>query len=178
MTQAARARRVGRPREAADAPGPCQEGTGTDATSCCRAREPRIDIEHILLGLLAEGEGVAIQVLSELDVDTESLRQAILDRASASLVTPVVNVRRATRWTGEALDLITGAASAGDILAELVVGAERPSPRRVGAADRRTPRVHPNGAHPWHPHHRRRARALRSARRVVVPLEPPHGRIP
>jgi len=40
----------------------------------------QIDTGHLLLGLLAEGEGVAVKVLHTLDVDPESLRQAVLDR--------------------------------------------------------------------------------------------------
>ena len=39
-----------------------------------------IDTEHLLLGLLAEGEGVAIQVLTALGVETVALRQAVLAR--------------------------------------------------------------------------------------------------
>ncbi|GAA1912667.1 Clp protease N-terminal domain-containing protein [Streptantibioticus ferralitis] len=38
--------------------------------------------EHMLLGLLAEGEGVAIKVLTALDVDTADLRQSVLNRAA------------------------------------------------------------------------------------------------
>jgi ATP-dependent Clp protease ATP-binding subunit ClpC len=40
--------------------------------------------EHILLGLLAEGEGVALQVLAELGVDLAALRQSVLARAARS----------------------------------------------------------------------------------------------
>ncbi|HZE32124.1 MAG TPA: Clp protease N-terminal domain-containing protein [Actinoallomurus sp.] len=40
----------------------------------------RIDKEHLLLGLLAEGEGVAIQVLTALGVETGALREAVLAR--------------------------------------------------------------------------------------------------
>ena len=35
-----------------------------------------IGTEHILLGLLREGEGVAVQALGNLDVDLAALRQA------------------------------------------------------------------------------------------------------
>jgi ATP-dependent Clp protease ATP-binding subunit ClpA len=41
-----------------------------------------IDTEHVLLGLLAEGEGTAIQVLTALDVETSALRQALLARVT------------------------------------------------------------------------------------------------
>ncbi|WP_377267020.1 Clp protease N-terminal domain-containing protein [Peterkaempfera sp. SMS 1(5)a] len=41
-----------------------------------------IDTEHMLLGLLAAGEGVAVQVLAALDVDTAALRQDVLDRVA------------------------------------------------------------------------------------------------
>jgi ATP-dependent Clp protease ATP-binding subunit ClpA len=43
--------------------------------------QQHIDTEHVLLGLLAEGEGVAIQVLAALDVDVAALHQSVLDRA-------------------------------------------------------------------------------------------------
>jgi ATP-dependent Clp protease ATP-binding subunit ClpA len=39
-----------------------------------------IDTEHLLLGLLAEGDGVAIQVLTALGAETEALREAVLTR--------------------------------------------------------------------------------------------------
>ena len=38
----------------------------------------RIDTEHMLLGILAEGEGVALKVLADLDVDVEALRPEVL----------------------------------------------------------------------------------------------------
>jgi ATP-dependent Clp protease ATP-binding subunit ClpA len=40
-----------------------------------------IGTEHILLGILAEGEGVAITVLNALEVDLAALRPAVLARA-------------------------------------------------------------------------------------------------
>jgi ATP-dependent Clp protease ATP-binding subunit ClpA len=39
-----------------------------------------IDTGHLLLGLLAEGEGTGIGVLTALDVDTATLREAVLAR--------------------------------------------------------------------------------------------------
>jgi ATP-dependent Clp protease ATP-binding subunit ClpC len=36
--------------------------------------------EHLLLGLLAEGDGVGIQVLTALRVDPDELRPAVLAR--------------------------------------------------------------------------------------------------
>jgi ATP-dependent Clp protease ATP-binding subunit ClpA len=39
-----------------------------------------IDTEHLLLGILAEGEGLAIKVLAALDVDVSALRPAVLAR--------------------------------------------------------------------------------------------------
>jgi len=45
---------------------------------------PDIDTGHILLGLLAEGEGVALQVLAELGVDLAALRQSVLARTARS----------------------------------------------------------------------------------------------
>lgn len=39
-----------------------------------------VDTEHLLLGILAEGEGLAIQVLTALDVDVAALRPAVLAR--------------------------------------------------------------------------------------------------
>ncbi|MFI9388758.1 Clp protease N-terminal domain-containing protein [Kutzneria sp. NPDC052558] len=39
-----------------------------------------IGTEHILLGLLAEGEGHAVTVLHNLDVDVDSIKPAVLER--------------------------------------------------------------------------------------------------
>jgi ATP-dependent Clp protease ATP-binding subunit ClpC len=39
-----------------------------------------IDTGHLLLGLLAEGDGVAVKVLNTLDVDTKALRETVLNR--------------------------------------------------------------------------------------------------
>jgi len=41
-----------------------------------------IGTEHILLGLLREGEGVAVQALGNLDVDLAALRQAVMQLLS------------------------------------------------------------------------------------------------
>ena len=38
-----------------------------------------IGTEHLLLGLLREGEGVAVQILINLGVDLDRTRQAVLD---------------------------------------------------------------------------------------------------
>jgi ATP-dependent Clp protease ATP-binding subunit ClpA len=40
----------------------------------------QVDTEDMLLGLLAESEGAARQILSALDVDAAALRQSVLDR--------------------------------------------------------------------------------------------------
>jgi hypothetical protein len=45
-----------------------------------------IDTGHLLLGLLAEGEGVAVKVLNALDVDTEALRETVLTRMNQQAV--------------------------------------------------------------------------------------------
>lgn len=42
----------------------------------------RLDTEHMLLGVLAEGEGAGIQVLTALDVDVMAVRQSVLDRVA------------------------------------------------------------------------------------------------
>ena len=39
-----------------------------------------VGTEHILLGLLAEGQGLAVTVLRNLEVDVDSLRPAVLER--------------------------------------------------------------------------------------------------
>jgi hypothetical protein len=43
-----------------------------------------IDTEHILLGLIAEREGIAAQILAELDVTLDSARQKVEDRIVVS----------------------------------------------------------------------------------------------
>jgi ATP-dependent Clp protease ATP-binding subunit ClpA len=43
-----------------------------------------IGTEHILLGLLTEGEGVGVQALTAVGVDTAALRTAVLDRVSGA----------------------------------------------------------------------------------------------
>jgi len=40
----------------------------------------QIDTGHLLLGLLAEGDGVGVKVLHTLDVDTGALRETVLNR--------------------------------------------------------------------------------------------------
>jgi hypothetical protein len=44
--------------------------------------QQQIDTEHLLLGLLGEGEGLAMKVLTALDVDAAALRAAVLDRVA------------------------------------------------------------------------------------------------
>lgn len=45
--------------------------------------QTQIDTEHMLLGLLAEGQGVGVSVLTTLGIDTAALRTAVVDRAAA-----------------------------------------------------------------------------------------------
>ena len=42
-----------------------------------------IGTEHLLLAMLAEGEGVGVQVLGGLGVDPAALRTTVLDRVRA-----------------------------------------------------------------------------------------------
>jgi hypothetical protein len=61
-----------------------------------------IGTEHILLGLLREGEGVAIQVLIEVGVEPNSVRQAVfsvLRGASGSTSTSATTSVRPVPWT-------------------------------------------------------------------------------
>ncbi|MGW1195261.1 Clp protease N-terminal domain-containing protein [Streptomyces sp. NPDC002536] len=44
--------------------------------------QQRIGTEHILLGLVAEGEGLALTVLTALDVDPAALRTSVLNRVT------------------------------------------------------------------------------------------------
>ena len=48
--------------------------------------QQRIDTEHLLLGLLAEGDGRAHEVLSALNADTAALRRAVLDHVNQQAV--------------------------------------------------------------------------------------------
>ena len=75
-----------------------------------------IGTEHILLGLIREGEGVAAQVLVKLGPDLSVVRQQVIQILSG-------HVREATR--GEP-------SSGGATFAERVVASARSSARRVG----------------------------------------------
>ena len=44
----------------------------------------RIDTEHLLLGVLAETDGVALRVLAALGVDPEAVRRSVIERASGA----------------------------------------------------------------------------------------------
>ena len=44
----------------------------------------RIDTEHLLLGVLAETDGVALRVLAALGVDPEAVRRSVFERASGA----------------------------------------------------------------------------------------------
>jgi ATP-dependent Clp protease ATP-binding subunit ClpA len=48
-----------------------------------------IGTEHILLGLIREGEGVAAQVLTELVGDTDAIRKAVIKKLIGDM--PAVN---------------------------------------------------------------------------------------
>jgi ATP-dependent Clp protease ATP-binding subunit ClpC len=47
-----------------------------------------LDTEHILLGLLREGDGVGVQVLSRLGIDLKQLRGAVESEIRATAVSP------------------------------------------------------------------------------------------
>jgi ATP-dependent Clp protease ATP-binding subunit ClpC len=73
-----------------------------------------IGTEHILLGLMAEGEGAAAQVLRELGADLDAMRASASEllrthrvRTAASM--PVVGgIGRARHWEGEVLAALEG----------------------------------------------------------------------
>ena len=56
-----------------------------------------IGTEHILLGLLAEGEGVAVLTLAELGLEPPVVRAAVLDRAAGTGVAPAPSGTGRTR---------------------------------------------------------------------------------
>ena len=49
-----------------------------------RLHHDYIGTEHLLLGLLREGEGVAVMVLSNLGLDLDTVRQAVEDAVGPS----------------------------------------------------------------------------------------------
>ena len=44
--------------------------------------QQRIDTEHLLLGILTQGDGVPIRVLATLGVDADALRRSVLERTA------------------------------------------------------------------------------------------------
>lgn len=61
-----------------------------------------IGTEHILLGLVREGEGVAAQGLQSLGADLSSVRQAVISRLSGYQTT--LRVESAESWLGRQID--------------------------------------------------------------------------
>lgn len=59
-----------------------------------RLRHDYIGTEHLLLGLIREGDGIAIKILKSLNIDTARIRQAIEDAVKGSSVsrTPIGSV--------------------------------------------------------------------------------------
>ena len=57
-----------------------------------------IGTEHILLGLIREGEGVAAQVLQKLGADLNRVRQTVIQLLSGYPVVPIEEIPT-TRWT-------------------------------------------------------------------------------
>jgi ATP-dependent Clp protease ATP-binding subunit ClpC len=47
-------------------------------------KHPQVGAEHILLGLLIEGDGVAARILRGLGVQTEQTREALLNHLDQS----------------------------------------------------------------------------------------------
>ncbi len=71
----------------------------------------RVMPHHLLLGLLREGEGVALQVLQSLGVDTEALRTAVLESLPPPEETEVesrTRVVRSRRGAGAAAVMASG----------------------------------------------------------------------
>jgi len=61
--------------------------------------------EHVLLGIVREGQGVAAQVLTRLDVDLRSLREQVimLARASSEVQGPPASAESGSSTTAEAI---------------------------------------------------------------------------
>jgi ATP-dependent Clp protease ATP-binding subunit ClpA len=74
-----------------------------------------IGTEHILLGLIREGEGVAAQVLQKLGADLNRVRQTVVELLSASMAG--AEVRKAGS-EAEMAELTSEAASASEPLGD------------------------------------------------------------
>jgi len=59
-----------------------------------RLQHDHVGTEHLLLGLVREGEGIAAGVLTNLGVDIESVRNAMLNIVGTSSVTPITPAMR------------------------------------------------------------------------------------
>src|SRR5690606_4182937 len=59
-----------------------------------RLRHDYIGTEHLLLGLIREGDGIAINILNNLNLDTAVIRQSVEDAVKGSSVsrTPIGSV--------------------------------------------------------------------------------------
>jgi ATP-dependent Clp protease ATP-binding subunit ClpC len=86
-----------------------------------------IGTEHILLGLVAEGEGVAMRVLQDLGVEARAVKNAIVD-GLFSPDTSQASLRQAAARAVEQATEIAAAAGrpvdAGDLVVALAVGDE------------------------------------------------------
>lgn len=105
-----------------------------------RRGDPKVDTEHILLALIQEGQGMALDILHTLGVDTEALRRKAI-RALAGRPVPAAR-RRLVRRTARtplvdqlATDL-TALAEAGKL--DPVIGREQEIERVIQILARRT----------------------------------------
>lgn len=99
-----------------------------------------VGTEHLLLGLIREGEGVAAQVLNSLDVDQGKVRQVILQMLGGS---PVQNQPQAGKNKGTNTPVLDKYSRdltilAGDDKLDPVVGREKEIERVIQILSRRT----------------------------------------
>ena len=71
-----------------------------------------IDTEHLLLGLLLEGEGVATRVLKVLGIDIDNLRQKVLEEITSAKIENSRITATTNKESSNPIDFISGAISA------------------------------------------------------------------
>jgi ATP-dependent Clp protease ATP-binding subunit ClpA len=59
-----------------------------------------IGTEHVLLGVIREGEGIGAQILTQHSQDLSQIRMAVLDLMSTTPAEPARGRRRLRRWSG------------------------------------------------------------------------------
>jgi ATP-dependent Clp protease ATP-binding subunit ClpC len=108
-----------------------KKALGLSSSEALRLNHPYIGTEHLLLGIIRSGDGVAVEVLVSLGVDLEQLRNEVTDHMTESTEWKYLAADYADEGRPSAAEVAIGSTLDGVALEGLMEFHVNPSPKKV-----------------------------------------------